>query len=74
MLIKILFIVLSLLMVINLFRALPSMLKDQSLLPLSHYLGRRLVFAVILFGLLVIALLTGIIQPNPNPYILNPPN
>ncbi|KJF85225.1 DUF2909 family protein [Photobacterium phosphoreum] len=70
MLIKLLFIVLLLLMIIYLFRALPQMLKGQSSLPLSHYLGRRLLIAVILFGLLVIALVTGMIQPNPSPYKL----
>ncbi|MCP4956135.1 DUF2909 family protein [Photobacterium aquimaris] len=70
MLIKLLFIVLLLLMIIYLFRALPLMLKAQSSRPLSHYLGRRLLIAVILFGLLVIALMTGIIQPNPEPYTL----
>ncbi|SKA21546.1 DUF2909 family protein [Photobacterium toruni] len=69
MLIKILFIVLLLLMIIHLFRALPSMLKGQSLLPLSHYLGRRLLIAVILVGLMVIALFTGVIQPNLTPYM-----
>ncbi|MCD9548431.1 DUF2909 family protein [Photobacterium carnosum] len=70
MLMKMLFIVLLLLMVIHLFRALPSIIKGQSSRPLSHYLGHRLLIAVILFGLVVIALLTGIIQPNPSPYTL----
>ena len=70
MLIKLLFIMLLLLMVINLFRALPQIIKGQSSLPLSHFLGRRLLIAVILFGLLVIALVTGMIQPNPSPYTL----
>ena len=70
MLIKLLFIMLLLLMVINLFRALPQIIKGQSSLPLSHFLGRRLLIAVILFGLLVIALITGVIQPNPSPYTL----
>lgn len=70
MLIKSLFIILLLLMVISLFRALPPILKGQSSLPLSHYFGRRLLVAVILFGLLIVALLTGLIQPNPTPYTL----
>ncbi|MCD9466123.1 DUF2909 family protein [Photobacterium iliopiscarium] len=70
MLIKLLFIMLLLLMVIHLFCALPAIIKGQSSRPLSHYLGRRLLIAVMLLGLVVIALLTGVIQPNPNPYTL----
>ncbi|MEC6797611.1 MULTISPECIES: DUF2909 family protein [Photobacterium] len=70
MLIKLLFIILLLLMVIHLFRALPAIIKGQSPHPLSYYLGRRLLIAVILFGLVVIALMTGVIQPNPSPYTL----
>ena len=70
MLIKLLFIILLLLMVMCLFRALPAIIKGQSSRPLSHYLGRRLLIAVILFGLIVIALMTGVIQPNPSPYTL----
>lgn len=70
MLIKLLFIILLLLMIVSLFRALPSIIKGQSSPPLSHFLGRRLLIAITLFGLLVIALMTGVIQPNPSPYTL----
>lgn len=68
MLIKILLISLLLVIIISLFKALPVMLKGQSSRPMSHYLGWRIGLSVLTFMLIVIALLTGVITPNPRPY------
>ena len=68
MLIKILLLGLLLVIIVNLFKALPIMLKDQSSRPMSYYLGWRIGLSVVVFGLIVIALLTGVITPNPRPY------
>ncbi|WP_318475266.1 DUF2909 domain-containing protein [Photobacterium leiognathi] len=68
MLIKILLIGLLLVIIISLFKALPVMLKGQSSRPMSHYLGWRIGLSVLAFILIVIALLTGVINPNPRPY------
>ncbi|MGD6736528.1 DUF2909 domain-containing protein [Photobacterium leiognathi subsp. mandapamensis] len=68
MLIKILLIGLLLAIIISLFKALPVMLKGQSSRPMSHYLSWRIGLSVLAFILIVIALLTGVITPNPRPY------
>ncbi|WP_305406065.1 DUF2909 domain-containing protein [Photobacterium leiognathi] len=68
MLIKILLIGLLLVIIISLFKALPVMLKGQSSRPMSHYLGWRIGLSVLAFILIIIALLTGVITPNPRPY------
>ncbi|PSU99463.1 DUF2909 domain-containing protein [Photobacterium leiognathi] len=68
MLIKILLIGLLIVIIISLFKALPVMLKGQSSRPMSHYLGWRIGLSVLAFILIVIALLTGVITPNPRPY------
>lgn len=68
MLIKILLLGLLLVIIVNLFKALPIMLKGQSSRPMSYYLGWRVGLSVVVFGLIVIALLTGVITPNPRPY------
>lgn len=68
MFIKILLIGLLLVIIISLFKALPVMLKGQSSRPMSHYLGWRIGLSVLAFILIVIALLTGVITPNPRPY------
>lgn len=68
MLIKILLIGLLMVIIISLFKALPVMLKGQSSRPMSHYLGWRIGLSVLASILIVIALLTGVITPNPRPY------
>ncbi|WP_299017228.1 DUF2909 domain-containing protein [uncultured Photobacterium sp.] len=68
MLLKAILICLLVFIILNLFRALPAMLKGQSNQPMSRPLGRRVMFSVILFALLLLALSTGYIIPNPRPY------
>jgi tetrahydromethanopterin S-methyltransferase subunit G len=55
-------------MVYNLFRAMMVMLKGETTEPMSKYIGRRVLTSVIIVGLLLLALATGLITPNPRPY------
>ncbi|MPX90868.1 DUF2909 family protein [Salinivibrio sp. VYel1] len=68
MLVKAILICLLVFILFNLFRALPVLLKGDSAVPLSRYLGRRVLFSVVVFVLLLIALSMGWIAPNPRPY------
>ncbi|WP_413113163.1 DUF2909 domain-containing protein [Thaumasiovibrio sp. DFM-14] len=66
--IKALIVILLIFVLFNLFRALPALLKGEQSKPLSHFLGRRLLWSVIIFSLLLLAIAGGIITPNPRPY------
>lgn len=66
---KFLLIVFLLIIVFNLFKAMFTMLNpDPNKPPMSKFIGRRLLFSAALIILLVIALATGLIQPNARPY------
>ncbi|REL25235.1 DUF2909 domain-containing protein [Thalassotalea euphylliae] len=68
MLLKILIIGLLAWMVYNLFRALMIMNKqDPNGPPMSKFIGRRVLTSVIIVLLLLLAILTGVITPNPRP-------
>jgi putative copper export protein len=67
--IKILLVLLLIFIAFNLFRAMFSMLKqDEERLPMSVYIGRRLIWSVAVIVILLLCLMFGIIQPNPRPY------
>ncbi len=67
--IKLLLLGLLILIVFNLIKAMTVMLKPQSQAkPMSTFIGRRLLFSVVLILLLLLALLMGWVQPNPRPY------
>ncbi len=68
MLLKGILVCLLIFIIYNLFRALPILVKGKSDVPMSRYLGRRVLFSVIVFVILLIALATGAIEPNPRPY------
>lgn len=55
-------------MVYNLFRAMQIMLKGDTGEPMSKFIGRRVLTSVFIILLLLIAIATGLIQPNPRPY------
>lgn len=44
------------------------MVKGDDKVPMSRYLGRRMIFSVLVILLLLVALGTGLISPNPTPY------
>ena len=69
MLIKIVVGVLLLVMIYNLFRAMMIMLKnDPDQPPMSKFIGRRVILTVVIVISLLIAIATGLIEPNPRPY------
>jgi len=55
-------------MVFSLFKAMMIMLKNDQSQNMSKYIGRRVLASAIIIGLILIALATGLIQPNPKPY------
>ncbi|RKF13332.1 DUF2909 family protein [Alginatibacterium sediminis] len=67
MLLKLLIALLLLFVIVNLGLAMRGML-NPSKLPMSHYIGRRLWFSAAIIALILLALATGLIQPNPRPY------
>jgi len=69
LLVKILIGGLILFMIYNLFKAMMVMLKDDpNRPPMSKYIGRRVIVSAIVIGLIVLAMATGLITPNPRPY------
>ena len=69
MLIKIILIALVLYMIVNLFMAMRIMIKnDTSKGPMSKYIGRRVLTSAIIVVIILIAIGTGLITPNPRPY------
>ncbi len=67
--IKIIVILLALFMVFNLFKALITLLRNDPNKPtMSTYIGRRVLASAFIVLILVIAILTGVITPNPQPY------
>ncbi|MCL1056550.1 DUF2909 domain-containing protein [Shewanella gelidimarina] len=65
---KLVLVLLLLFILVNLGRALFVMVKGEKSAPMSKYLGRRVLFSVLVVMLLLLALGTGIITPNPRPY------
>ncbi|OOF11846.1 hypothetical protein BZJ19_02560 [Salinivibrio proteolyticus] len=68
MLVKAILICLLIFILFNLFRAIPVLLNGDRSVPLSRFLGRRVLFSVCIFLLLLLALSMGWITPNPRPY------
>ena len=69
MLIKILVGGLLLFMVFNLFKAMMIMLKDDpDGPPMSKFIGRRVITSVVIVGLILLAVATGLITPNATPH------
>ncbi|MFA0415498.1 DUF2909 family protein [Vibrio renipiscarius] len=72
---KLLLVLLLLFIIANLAKALIEMVKSpdedekESEQPsMSHYLGKRVVLSALAVILLILALLTGFIEPNIRPY------
>ena len=68
MLIKIIVGGLLIFMVFNLFKAMKIMLKGDTSEPMSKFIGRRVLTSVVIVLLLLLAIATGLIGPNPRPY------
>ncbi|MGY3870970.1 DUF2909 family protein [Aeromonas crassostreae] len=68
MIIKFLIVLLLAMVLISLFRALYQLVRGQTHLPASHYLGRRVIFSVLLVILLLLAMMSGLLTLNPSPF------
>ena len=55
-------------MVYRLFQAMMIMLKNDQKQNMSKFIGRRVLASALIIGLILIAVATGVIQPNPKPY------
>jgi hypothetical protein len=66
--VKLVLVSLLLFILFNLGRALVIMVKGQHQQPMSHFLGRRVLFSIAVIVVLLVALGLGYIQPNPRPY------
>ncbi len=67
MIFKIIIVALLVFIVVNLFLALPQFLKADPEVKMSRFLGRRLLFSVLVMVLILIAMGLGFITPNPSP-------
>jgi len=67
-LLKIIITMLFLFVFVSLFQALRMMHKGDTDVPMSKFLGRRLLFSVAIFIIILIAVGLGLITPNPRPY------
>tara|TARA_R110002126_G_scaffold43555_15_gene124915 strand:- start:11044 stop:11253 length:210 start_codon:yes stop_codon:yes gene_type:complete len=69
MLLKLVIIALLLFIVFNLFRAGFIMLRnDPDQKQMSRYLGRRVLYSVLVLLLIMLAMVLGWITPNPRPF------
>ncbi|MFP2769092.1 DUF2909 family protein [Oceanisphaera sp. KMM 10153] len=67
MLLKLLIVLLLFCMIGNLLLGLKAMLSQRDPVLMSRYIGRRLLFAVIIVLLLIVALAAGLLVPNATP-------
>ena len=69
MVVKIVVALLLIFMIYNLFRAMMVMIKGESgQTSMTYYIGKRVIASAVIMLLLLIAIMTGIITPNPRPY------
>lgn len=68
MVIKVIIVGLLIFMIINLFLAMKVMLGSNSdKVPMSKYIGRRVMTSALIVAIILIAMATGLITPNPIP-------
>ncbi|HCA76600.1 DUF2909 domain-containing protein [Alteromonas oceani] len=69
MVIKVIIVGLLIFMIINLFLAMKAMLGNNSgKAPMSKYIGRRVMSSALIVVIILVAMATGLITPNPSPY------
>ncbi|RLV59200.1 DUF2909 domain-containing protein [Parashewanella curva] len=68
LLFKIVLVCLLLFIIFNLGRAMIIMVKSDDSVPMSRYLGRRVLVSVLVVIALVVAIGLGWIHPNPTPH------
>ena len=67
-LIKLVIISLFIFVIVSLFQAVRIMNNPDSKQKMSTFFGRRLMFSVAIFLLILLAVATGVITPTPRPY------
>lgn len=66
---KVLLAALLLYIIVNLFRALFAGLRNDPSAPsMTHFIGRRVLFSAVVLIIIIVALSSGVIEPNPRPY------
>lgn len=69
MVVKIVIALLLIFMIYNLVRAMMVMIKgEQGQTSMTKFIGKRVMASAAIMLLLLIAIMTGIITPNPRPY------
>ncbi|GEA09739.1 DUF2909 domain-containing protein [Alteromonas sp. KUL49] len=69
MIIKILLVALVIYMLVNLFLAMRVMIRNNPEDgPMSKYIGRRVLTSAVIVVIILLAISTGLITPNPRPY------
>lgn len=69
LIIKIVIVTALLFVIFNLFKAMFTMISPKPNQPsMSKFIGRRLIFSVLVLVILLICLAFGVITPNPRPY------
>ncbi|MCW8093332.1 DUF2909 domain-containing protein [Alteromonas sp. ASW11-130] len=68
MLIKIILVGLLIYMIVNLFLAMRVMMKNDTKQPMSKFIGRRVMTSALIVLIILVAMATGLITPNPRPY------
>ncbi|QIA65980.1 DUF2909 family protein [Vibrio astriarenae] len=65
-------VILLLFIILNLAFALVQLVRQsedtEQQKPMSHYLGRRVMYSAMVVILLILALTSGLIEPNPTPH------
>ena len=69
MIIKVLLVALVIYMLVNLFLAMRVMIRNNPEDgPMSKYIGRRVLTSAVIVVIILLAISTGLITPNPRPY------
>ncbi|MEC8373866.1 MAG: DUF2909 domain-containing protein [Pseudomonadota bacterium] len=69
MMIKIILVALVIYMIVNLFWDMRVLMKhDPKNGPMSKYIGRRVLTSAVIVIIILVAIGTGLITPNPRPY------
>jgi hypothetical protein len=69
MIVKVVIALVLIFMIYNLFRAMMIMIKNEPGQPsMTKFIGRRVLASAVIMLLLMLAIMTGLITPNPRPF------
>ncbi len=55
-------------MIVSLFQAMLIMIRNDKSKSMTKYIGRRVLTSAIIVIIMLLAVATGLIEPNPKPY------